>query len=323
MGMFYNYCKWNTRVFSHLYYKNIRISGTENIPLNGPVMLVANHPNSFLDAVLIGAAIDRPTHFLARGDAFNNQFAANILGSLNMLPVYRLSEGKENLLKNNETFDACQNILENNKMVLIFAEGISENNWELRPLKKGPARIAKKAWQSESDAKNLQIIPVGITYEHFTGEGKNIVINFGKPIHKTSFDYEKNEALFVKELNDRLSKIFYELAFIDFNMHKEKAAYSRFSVELNALTKQSNLNGETIISRLYKPESPAKEKKRISFIQASLFFLPFYKFCDWMAPKIVKESIFLDSIIFGLFILLWPIYLLLTGKLAHLILNFI
>ena len=66
-------------------------------------MLVANHPNSFLDAVLIGAAIHRPTHFLARGDAFNHKTAAKILSSLNMLPVFRLSEGKENLLKNTVT----------------------------------------------------------------------------------------------------------------------------------------------------------------------------------------------------------------------------
>lgn len=286
-------------------------------------MLVANHPNSFLDAVLIGAALHRPTHFLARGDAFNHKTAAKILSSLNMLPVFRLSEGKENLLKNTETFDACQNILEKNKIVLIFAEGISENNWELRTLKKGPARIAKKAWLSDSDSKNMQIIPVGITYEHFIGEGKNILINIGKPLHKEDFDYQKNEALFVKELNEILSNTFKKLAFIDHSIEKNKVALTNFSHHLNALATNYRMSGEAIIRDLYQNKSPIKIKPRISFISASLLFRPFYAFCFWMAPKIVKQKIFLDSIIFGLFILLWPLYLIILGSLLHLILNFI
>lgn len=322
MGLFYNYCKWNTRILSHLYYKNIKVCGTENIPKIGPVVLAANHPNSFLDAVLIGAALPRDTHFLARGDAFSNKTAAKILGSLNMLPVFRLSEGKENLNKNTETFDACQNILKKNGIVLIFAEGLSENNWELRSLKKGPARIAKKAWNSESDSRNLTIIPVGITYEHFKGEGKNVLINFGSPIKKEDFDYNKNEALFVKELNHKLSEEFKELAYIHSGMKENSDEFGDFSFQFNKLN-NSKLDGLTIIKRLESRTINIKSTHRYSFIQQSLIVWPFYKLCELLTPKIVKQAIFHDSIKFGLFIFLWPFYAIVMGCLANLIFNLI
>jgi 1-acyl-sn-glycerol-3-phosphate acyltransferase len=323
MGMFYNFCKWNSKLIAHIFYKNVRVFGAENIPKTGPIVLAATHPNSFLDAMLIGSALSRPTHFLARGDAFNHATAAKILGSLNMLPIYRLSEGKENLSKNNETFDACQAILEANQIVLIFAEGISENNWELRTLKKGTARIAKKAWMSESDSKNLQIIPVGITYEHYQGEGKNILINFGKPIHKEAYNYQKNEALFVKELNEDLCKNFEELAYINKDMNTSKEDYQFFSFRFDRLVNHSKLSGAQIINNLKIDTKESLNRSYPSFIKATLLFWPFYLFCKWLAPKIVKQKIFLDSIIYGLFLILWPLYLVILGLTLQLIFHFI
>lgn len=323
MGMFYNFCKWNSRFISHIFYKNIRVSGAENIPKTGPVVLAATHPNSFLDAMLMGTALDRPTHFLARGDAFKNASAAKILGSLNMLPIYRLSEGKENLSKNNETFDACQAILEANKMVLIFAEGLSENNWELRSLKKGTARIAKKAWMSNNDSRNLQIVPVGITYEHYEGEGKNILINFGKPIQKEAYDYHKNEAIFVKELNEDLTRNFESLAFYQKELSTSEEARRLFSINLNHLMNQPNMSGTEVIENLKEANEPKASRLFPSFIKATLLFWPFYLFCAWLAPKIVKQKIFLDSIIYALFVLLWPIYMVIVGISLQLVFHLI
>lgn len=66
-------------------------------------------------------------------------------------------------------------------MVLIFGEGWCEQNWYLRPLKKGSARIAERA-RSEPQTEKTVIIPIGLTYEHFDGGGKSVVLNVGKAI---------------------------------------------------------------------------------------------------------------------------------------------
>ena len=65
----------------------------------GPLLIAANHPNSFLDAIIVSTLFKRPVYSLARGDAFAGKFFTTILTSLNMLPVYRISEGPENLEK--------------------------------------------------------------------------------------------------------------------------------------------------------------------------------------------------------------------------------
>ena len=113
---------------------------------HGPLLIAANHPNSFLDAIILSSLFKFPVYSLARGDAFANRFVTKILTSLNMLPVYRVSEGVENLENNYTTFDACQELFSQRKIVLIFSEGRCINEWHLRPLKKGTARLALTAW---------------------------------------------------------------------------------------------------------------------------------------------------------------------------------
>ena len=75
----------------------------------GPLLIASKHPNSFLDAIILATLIERPVYSLTRGDTFKKKSYALLLQSLNMLPVYRMSEGAENLEQNYETFDkSCQ-----------------------------------------------------------------------------------------------------------------------------------------------------------------------------------------------------------------------
>ena len=78
---------------------------------------------------------------------FANKYIRKLLTSFKMLPVYRQSEGAENLEHNYSTFSSCQNIFKKNGIALIFSEGRCINEWHLRPLKKGTARLAINAWQ--------------------------------------------------------------------------------------------------------------------------------------------------------------------------------
>jgi 1-acyl-sn-glycerol-3-phosphate acyltransferase len=147
--------------------------------MEGPLLIAANHPNSFLDAIIVTTLFKNPVFSLARGDVFANKFYTWILGLLNMLPVYRVSEGVENLENNYTTFDACQEIFTKKGIVLIFSEGRCINEWQLRPLKKGTARLAITAWQNKVP---LQILPLGINYSSFRFFGKNVILNFGEMI---------------------------------------------------------------------------------------------------------------------------------------------
>lgn len=151
--------------------KNKRLFKTK-----GPLLIIANHPNSFLDALIIGSYYKRRVYFLARGDAFKKPIHRFLLESLNMIPVYRLREGKEFLHLNDYAFIRSIELLSKGFAVLIFIEGICVNSNELQPFKKGTARILE-------GIQKLNVHPTihiaGIAFNQFRGIGKivNLVVS--------------------------------------------------------------------------------------------------------------------------------------------------
>jgi hypothetical protein len=153
-----------------IYLKNKQLFKTK-----GPLLIIANHPNSFLDAIIIGSYYKRRVYFLARGDAFKKPIHRFLLESLNMIPVYRLREGKEYLHLNDYAFSRSIDLLSKGYAVLIFIEGICINSNELQPFKKGTARILEGI-QKRNIHPSVHI--AGIAFNQFRGIGKivNLVV---------------------------------------------------------------------------------------------------------------------------------------------------
>src|SRR5215471_2054780 len=64
----------------------LRVSGSENVPLTGPVILAANHI-SMLDVPLVVVASPRPITFMAKRDLFNDRFRAWFFHGFGGFPV--------------------------------------------------------------------------------------------------------------------------------------------------------------------------------------------------------------------------------------------
>jgi 1-acyl-sn-glycerol-3-phosphate acyltransferase len=160
-----------------LFCTNISIKNKSLLKTKGSLFIIANHPNSFLDAIIIGVQYKRRVHFLARGDAFTKRHHRFLLGLLNMIPVYRLREGKQYLHLNDYAFKESVRLLEKGEAVLIFIEGTCMNTHELQPFKKGATRILEAAHKSGV----FPIIHIaGIGYNHFRGIGKKVNISIEK-----------------------------------------------------------------------------------------------------------------------------------------------
>jgi 1-acyl-sn-glycerol-3-phosphate acyltransferase len=177
----------------------------------GPILFAANHPNSFLDGLILTTLMDRELHSLARGDAFRHPLINRILRWMKLLPVYRTSEGVENLGHNYTTFDACHKTFEKGGHVLIFSEGRCENEWHLRPLKKGTARLTTVAWQKGIP---LRVIPLAFNYSSFKRFGKTVHLLFGNEITSSDIREEAGSGrqliAFNQRLEEELKKLVYE-----------------------------------------------------------------------------------------------------------------
>src|SRR4051812_31027104 len=71
------------------YYPRIEVTGADNIPQSGPILLAATHPNSLIDPVLLGIAARRPMRLMAKAPLFDIPLAGKLLRALGMVPAYR------------------------------------------------------------------------------------------------------------------------------------------------------------------------------------------------------------------------------------------
>ena len=305
----------------------------------GPLLLACNHPNSFFDAVLLGAYFDKPVHYLARGDAFRNPWAGKILTALKAIPIYRLREGKEYLALNDATFERCSEILKSGGIVLIFAEGLCLHQWKLQPLKKGTARIALNVWKEESMQQNFTVLPVSLNYSTFKSFNKNVLVHFGKPISYNQISDEVSEVEQMLTLNKHIATELEEGMLTEVN----DDASIRFL--LSNLSNKKN-NQASVISllqnRLLKIRSQALETAAVklnenkifpsgsvgvgmNIIAALLLFipaivgfmlnLPVYPPLKYFLKKKTAGTVFYHSSLFVALIIIYPIYAVLLSLL--------
>ena len=289
--MLYRLLKIWVRAASFLFCRTIRLNDPDVLKRRGPLLLAANHPNSFLDAVLMDILFRSPVHSLARGDAFHRPFVARLLKRLNMLPVYRTREGAGYLSENYQTFEACRSIFRKQGLVLIFSEGLGENEWTLRPLKKGTARLAFSAWE---EGIPLEVIPVTITYSSFTRFGKNVFIHFGQPIRRGDFNgtdgHGKRHAAFNAELERQLRATLPEI-------RKDDREAQRRLLQIPV-------------------SGPLKRWLFLPAMAGWLLHAPLYYPVHFFSGHATRGTIHYDSVTIGLLSLLYPFYLLALCLLA-------
>ena len=284
--MLYNFLKIWVGLAAKIFCRRIIINKPEILKMDGPLLLAANHPNSFLDAILLDILFDKPIWSLARGDVFKKPFYIKLLTKLKILPVYRTSEGVENLDANYKTFEDCKQIFRNRGLVLMFSEGKCINEWHLRPLKKGTARLAISSWQEGIDIK---VLPVGINYSSFTKFGKNIFLNFGSVISIEEIlinDTDgKRNLVFNEKLKKELEQSVFEISPTDKHL-KEKL-----------LVVKQNIVSKIVLA------IPAF----IGLLLNAPLYLPVRHFVRTKT----KDSDHHDSVLLALLIFLYPFYLLL------------
>jgi 1-acyl-sn-glycerol-3-phosphate acyltransferase len=125
---------------------SFKIQGKENIPQEGPLLIVSNHL-SVGDPVFIGTIMRRKVIFMAKEEIFRNPLAGYFIRQFGAFPVYRGGASIEALRQ-------AKRILEQGKVLGMFPEGKRSKSQSLIPGQKGSAMIANNG---------VTILPLGIT----------------------------------------------------------------------------------------------------------------------------------------------------------------
>lgn len=186
--MLYHFFYYLLKLTTKLYFKRIRVYHPENIAHDQPLIICANHGNSFMDAILLAVTFKRKLHFLARADAFNSPFKHWFLSKINMMPIYRIRDGREALKNNDEIFLKCQEILNQNGAILIFPEGNCVVEKRLRTFKAGFVQMAFAAENPQT-----QILPVSLNYNQPYQFYTEVSIDFRELIHVSTLKKESGD----------------------------------------------------------------------------------------------------------------------------------
>ncbi|MBX7098291.1 MAG: lysophospholipid acyltransferase family protein [Myxococcaceae bacterium] len=147
--------------------------------LDGPVMLVGNHPNSLIDPALVFVVTRRQVTFLAKEPLFRTPVFGWLLRALGALPVYRKQDHPGLMEKNEGTLETAAKALVEGRAITIFPEGKSHSEPQLAEIKTGCARIALKAARGGA---TVRIVPVGLTYAQKQRFRSRVHLEVGTPL---------------------------------------------------------------------------------------------------------------------------------------------
>ncbi len=194
-----------------IFFRKIDVLGAEKLQHGKPAILIANHPASFLDAMVLAVFLGRPIHFYVRGDIFAHPLVYSILTKLHMIPIFSREHGTGNLSKNKATFDRGRKLLSAGNLLLIFPEGFSRQSKQAEPFKKGAARVALQTAFDDGKADHLHIQTIALNYSHH-GFGANLFIRVGDNLELGQYEtaYREFPAQAVNRLTADMQTMFEE-----------------------------------------------------------------------------------------------------------------
>lgn len=196
------YCRW---LIFH-WFASVDVAGAGNIPEKGVLIFLTNHPSLFLDPGLICSMTPKSRmKVLASILVWRQPVARWMAEAMECIPIFRKKDApqseeelKANLNAKNApkysptpgkldlvALKAVVETLVNNSNVsiLIFPEGTTHLEPELKPFKTGTARVMQEAL--EKGSRPITIVPTYLNYSNVNTFRTTVTLGFGKP---TTYD---------------------------------------------------------------------------------------------------------------------------------------
>lgn len=194
------------RVGLRIFFQKIELRHAGNIPARGPVLFVANHPNSIMDALLLGAVTKRKVNYLAHAGLFRWKPMAWFLTNCGVIPVHRHSDDPDKMDQNVNAFAACYERLEAGETIGIFPEGTSDMLRKVKKIKTGAARILLETEERNGYDLGVALLPVGLHFFSRSRFRSRVLVNFGEPVPLVKFftKYADDPIAGVRTLTDEI-----------------------------------------------------------------------------------------------------------------------
>lgn len=207
--MIYRVLKVIVKISLRIFFRKIVITKAVPLPTKGPLIIVVNHPNTFMDPIIVATLFKQQVGFLGNASIFVHRVVNAIFEYFHVIRVYRQKDVPEGVKPDNaQSFKDSFKYLANGNTLMIFPEGNSYHELKLRKIKTGAARIALGAEEQYNYELGIQILPVGLYYSNPKRFRSKLYINTGKPFTTDTFikAYQADTVQGVQQMTERVKK---------------------------------------------------------------------------------------------------------------------
>ena len=172
------------------------VKGKENVPREGPLLVVANHMTN-IDPPLLSVSLGRYAMFMAKEGLFRTRLSNYFVRGLGGFPVRRERMQREVLI-------AAEQVLNSNYALCIFPEGMRSRTGRLRQAFPGAAMIALRT--------GVPVLPAAITGTE-TVKGMvwlrrpRLTVTFGQPFHLPPPGVDGNRDKIAEYMMERIAEL--------------------------------------------------------------------------------------------------------------------
>ena len=187
----------------------VKVTGRENLPNEGPIILAANH-QAFCDSLFLPLSVSRRVTFLAKAEYFDDPKQAWFYRAVGQIPIRRGS-GSEAI----RALETAASALDEGKVIAMYPEGTRSPDDHCH---KGHTGIARLALETRAP-----VVPIGLrgTSEvqpigaKMLRPFRRVSVNFGAPLRLTEADLievDDNEHVALRNFTDELMTQICELS---------------------------------------------------------------------------------------------------------------
>lgn len=163
--------------FFFCFFYNIKIEGQENIPAQGPAIILPKH-QFWTDIPLVGLSIPKPLNYIAKQELFIYPLVRHFLIAMGGIPLDRSKP-----IKSLNSFRYLKNLLGWEEFIVLFPEG----TYFPYVIGHGKHRLIQRLLylqgkMGENGFKKIPFIPMGLNYSR-SGWPKKVEIKIGEPIY--------------------------------------------------------------------------------------------------------------------------------------------
>ena len=187
VGFIYRLTRRFTRALVSVWFREIDLIDSDNLPTEGGLLFIAWHPSGLIDPMLMHAALPGKQSMIAKHTLFKVPVLGKFIKAAGALPIERSQDSKNKAAasdRNKNLLSAVSSAVANGGRLIIFPEGTTHSESSSKQARSGAARIIQAAIREAEELGKArpQLVPIGLHYSDSTTFRERCAVVIERPM---------------------------------------------------------------------------------------------------------------------------------------------